>query len=361
MDFSDISLLVLAGGKSSRLGQDKRWVTFDGISALENLLRKAIVEPFAKRYLCVEAVDERLQALAEKYDLEILVDENKEQGAIEGLRHGLSSMPTDYALAVSCDMPLYTFAMARPLMRLIKDGETAIVPVAGGRPQPLAAIYHRDLAKNFAEAMHKGENNLSKILEMVEHRQMVLEPEAAFFSIDTPADLRLVRGRLANEKRTVPVVTIAAPASGTGKTTFIEKLIPELNKAGYHVGVVKDDCPNYNIDAESQDNDRFDKAGAESVAVVSSKGYLIQHKTEEPADLMDVASQLVDVDLVLIESRHHGVAPKISLWRGLGEPQIDSDTAALFTSEPKASDAIRTYDINDIPHAIELIKFLLDS
>lgn len=360
MDFSDISLLVIAGGKSSRLGQDKRWVTFDGISALEHLLRKAVVEPFAKRYLCVEAADERLQKLAAQYDLEILIDENKEQGPIEGLRRGLSSMPTKYALAVSCDMPLYTFAMARPLLRLVKDGDKAVVPVAGGRQQPLASLYHRDLANVFAEAMQRGERKLGAILANVEHRQLVLEPEAAFFNINTMADLRLVRGRLANEKRTVPVVTISAPVSNTGKTTFIEKLIPELKRAGYHVGVVKGDCHGYNVDVEGKDSDRFSKAGAESVAVVSPNGYFIQHKTEERADLMDVASQLVDVDLVLLESRNHGVAPKISLWRGMGEVQIDDDTVALFTSEPKDSKEIYTYDINDVQHAVEVVRFLTD-
>lgn len=361
MDFTDISLLVIAGGKSSRMGQDKRFISFEGMSMLEHILRKGALESFQARFLCVEAEDDRLKQLAAQYGYQLLVDENKGQGPMEGLRRGLSVMPTDYALAVSCDMPLYTFAMARPLLHLVQNGEMAVLAVAGGRHQPLASLYHRAMSERFGAALQKGVRKIGMVLSEVEHRHIVLEPASAFFNINTPADVRLVRGRLANEKRTVPVVTITAPASGTGKTTFIEKLLPELNKAGYHVGVVKGDCHGYNVDVEGKDSDRFNKAGAESVAVVSPDGYFIQHKTKERADLMDVASQLVDVDLVLLESRNHGVAPKISLWRGIGEPQIDDDTAALFTSEPKESDEIRTYDINDTAHAAELVKFLLDS
>lgn len=360
MDFADISLLVIAGGKSSRMGEDKRFITFDGMGMLERILRKGTIENFQKRFLCVEAQDERIMQLASQYGYEVLLDENKEQGPMEGLRRGLSVMPTEYGLAVSCDMPLYTFAMARPLLHLVQPGEKAVLAVAGGRHQPLASLYHRDMGERFGAALAKGVRKIGMVLQEVEHRHIVLEPEAAFFNINTPADVRLVRGRLANAKRTVPVVTITAPASNTGKTTFIEKLIPELHQHGYHVGVVKGDCHGYNVDTEGKDSDRFNKAGATSVAVVSPDGYFIQHKTEERADLMDVASQLVDVDLVLLESRNHGVAPKISLWRGLGEPQIDDDTVALFTSAPQASDEIRTYDINDMTHAAEIVKFLLD-
>ena len=53
MDREGLSLLVIAGGKSSRMGQDKRWLEYDGASMLEWLLRKAQRQDFACKYLCV--------------------------------------------------------------------------------------------------------------------------------------------------------------------------------------------------------------------------------------------------------------------------------------------------------------------
>ena len=152
MNVSEISLLVIAGGQSSRMGEDKRWLELDGVNMLEWLLRKAQRQPFKKRYLCVEAVSERLQALAQQYELELLVDESAGAGPMEGLWHGLQVMPTDYALAVSCDMPLFTFSSAAPLL-MAANGELAIVAEAAGRRQPLGSLYHRELAAAFAAAL----------------------------------------------------------------------------------------------------------------------------------------------------------------------------------------------------------------
>ena len=357
MDVSEISLLVIAGGQSSRMGEDKRWLELDGVSMLEWLLRKAKRQPFRKRYLCVETVTKKLQELAQRYELELLVDETAGTGPMEGLRHGLQVMPTDYALAVSCDMPLFTFRTVEPLLAAA-NGELAIVAQAAGRRQPLASLYHRGLAGELAVALARGQRKIGMVLSAVPHRTVDLLPAEAFFNVNTPADLQLVRGRLANDRRPMPLVTVSAPASNTGKTTFIERLIPRLRADGIHVGVVKGDCHGFDVDVAGKDSWRFQRAGAESVAVVSPGGYFIERQTEKRASLLDVANQLEGVDLVLIESRNHGTIPKLSLWRGLGEPAVDEDTAALFSSVRLADSSVYQYDINDIGQAVSLIRFL---
>ena len=357
MDSSEISLLVIAGGRSSRMGEDKRWLELDGVSMLEWLLRKAQREPFRKRYLCVEAISERLQALAQQYELELLVDETAGAGPMEGLRHGLQVMPTVYALAVSCDMPLFTFPVSAPLLAAA-DGTMAIVAQSTGRRQPLVSLYHRDMAGAFATALAGGQRKIGAVLAEVPHRLVELTPAEAFFNVNTPADLRLVRGRFANISRPVPLITVSAPVSNTGKTTFIERLIPQLRAVGIRTGVVKGDCHGFDVDTVGKDSWRFQQAGAESVAVVSPNGYFIQRQTEQRASLLDVANQLQGVDLVLIESRNHGTIPKLSLWRGLGEPVIDEDTAALFTSNPQSDAVIHQYGIDAISQATALIRFL---
>lgn len=357
MDVSEISLLVIAGGQSSRMGEDKRWLELDGVNMLEWLLRKAQRQPFKKRYLCVEKVTGQLQELARRYELDLLVDETAGAGPIEGLRQGLQVMPTAYALAVSCDMPLFTFSSAAPLL-MAANGELAIVAEAAGRRQPLASLYHRELSAALASALGRGRRKIGAVLAEVPHRIVNLTPAEAFFNVNTPADLRLVRGRFANSRRPLPLVTVSAPVSNTGKTTFIERLIPKLRAAGINPGVVKGDCHGFAVDTVGKDSWRFQQAGAASVAVVSPDGYFIQRQTAQRASLLDVANQLEGVDLVLIESRNHGTIPKLSLWRGLGEPVIDEDTAALFSSRPEPDWAVHQYGIDAIAEAVALIRFL---
>lgn len=361
MKAEKISLLVIAGGKSSRMGTDKRWLEVDGCSFLERLLQKAEQEPFLKKFLCVEAVTEKLAALAKRYGFAVLADVQKEAGPMEGIRQGLLAMPTEYALALSCDMPFFSFSAVRPLLAAVSKDKTlrAALAVVNGRRQPLAAVYHRDMAAGFAAALARGQYKIGAVLADVPHRLVPIKQAACFFNVNTPAAMRLVRGRMANKRRAAPVITVTAPVSNTGKTTFIEKLIPLLRERGLRAGVVKGDCHGYNVDVEGKDSWRFSQAGAECVAVVSPAGYFIQQRTKQRESLLSVAARLEHVDLVFIESRTHGVLPKISLWRGLGDPMVDEDTVALFTCKLSAGSDVAQYPINDMTAAIELVQFLI--
>ncbi|MDD6135328.1 MAG: molybdopterin-guanine dinucleotide biosynthesis protein B [Selenomonadaceae bacterium] len=364
MDTLHLSLLLIAGGKSSRMGQDKRWLEYDGASMLEWQLRKAQRQAFARKYLCVEKATEELLALAKQYEFELLVDEQAGMGPMEGLRRGLLAMPTQYGLALSCDMPFFVFSALDSLWGELagQTGAMAVLAETSGRRQPLAAIYHRDLAQDFATALAAGERKLGKVIDRVPHRLVAVPRVNCFFNANTPADMRLVRGRLANSWREVPLITVSAPVSNTGKTTFIERLIPRLRAAGIRVGVVKGDCHGYQMDVEGKDSWRFSKAGADAVAVVSPTGYFIQQQTGKRASLVSMASRLENVDLVLIESRNHGTIPELSLWRGLGTPCVREDTAALFvggTLTDALPEQVHCYDIEDVAQAEQLVKFLM--
>ena len=357
MDFQDIGIMIVAGGRSSRMGRDKRFLALDGCSMLERMLKKTAAVPFRERYLCGAEESEKLSALCSAYGLVFVADSRPVAGPLEGIRSGLARLQADYALAVSCDMPLLAYEQLQPLLAAA-DGALAIIPVAGGRRQPLAGLYHRQILPMVERALEQGENKIGQVIEQVPHKLVELADSDAFFNVNTPADFRLVQGRLLNERRPVPMITVSAPQSNTGKTTFIEKLIPHLKAQGLRVGVVKGDCHGYDVDEEGKDSWRFRQAGADGVAVVSPTGYFIQQRTEQRASLLAIAERLTDVDVVLIESRNHGTAPKISLWRGLGKLVVDDDTVAVFSSGEHRDLSVRQYDLDDIAAAVRLVQFL---
>ncbi len=358
MDFADIGVMIIAGGKSSRMGKDKRFLTVDNCSLLELTLQKTAQLSFAEAYLCGECHQaEGLFELAKWYGLTLVADKRQGAGPLEGLRAGLAHLQAEYALALSCDMPLFRYEVIRPLLAEAR-GEMAIIPVVNGRRQPLAGLYHRDLLPTVEAALQRGDYKIGQVIDSVPHKLVELGDNDAFFNVNRPSDFRLVQGRLVNEKRQVPLVTVSAPKSNTGKTTFIERLIPKLKERGLRVGVVKGDCHGYDVDEEGKDSYRFKQAGADGVAVVSPEGYFIQQKTEQRASLMEIAGRLTDVDLVIIESRSHGTIPKISLWRGLGEVIVDEDTVAIFSSGEHGETSLRQYDIDDDEGAAQLVCFL---
>lgn len=358
MDFADLGVLVIAGGESSRMGRDKRFLQLGGCTLLEGMLQKTARQAFAEGYLCAAAGDgELLQELGCRYGLELVEDSREAAGPLEGLRGGLARLRADYALAVSGDMPLFRYIVLKPLLAAAQ-GELAIIPVVKGRRQPLAGLYHRDILPYVEQALAAGVHKIGAVIERVPHRFVELADCDDFFNVNTPADFRLLEGRLANKVRPVPLVTISAPVSNTGKTTFIESLLPRLQQHGLQVGVVKGDCHGYNVDEEGKDSWRFRQAGAQAVAVVSPEGYFVQQSTPGRANLAAVASRLEHVDLVLIESRSHGVMPKLSLWRGLGDVLVDAETVALFSSGEYGGQPIRQYDLDDMAGAEKLVLFL---
>ena len=342
------------------MGEDKRWLDVGGVPLLEGLLQKAAAAGFAEVFLCVEERSERLQALASRYGARILVDAAAGQGPVAGLSRGLAASSHAWSFAVSADMPFFSFDAARELLPKAESMVRAVVPVAGGRCEPLAALYHKETAHVFSAAMAAGERSLRRAAAALPVLDVPVRAGACFFNVNTPAALRLARGRAANLVRRVPIVSIVAPASGTGKTTFVEKLLPLLTSRGVRVGVVKSDAHGIVLNDGTKDSGRFRAAGALSVAVVAPAGFWLYERTQGKLSLEAVAARMTGVDLVLIETRSHGVFPALSLWRGLEEPLLDERVAALFSScHERQVEGILQLDLEAMEDAAHLAIFLM--
>ena len=353
MNFENISLLIIAGGKSSRIGQDKRFLTVGNRQMLEIILEKAAKINFAEKFLCVEQNSPKINALAQKFGANILIDEIKNAGAMSGIANGLKSIKTNWAFAVSADMPFFDFGV---LDSINFSSAQAIIPLVNGKFQPLAAFYHKNLADLFLNELLSGQRKIFNAIKKIQHSIMEISAYEAFFNVNTSADLRLARGRAENLLRKIPIIAIVAPNSGTGKTFFIEKLIKILSAQNISVGVIKSDSHGFNIDIEGKDSQKFQNAGAKSVAVVSQDAFfMIQHAKN--ANFLEIAEKM-STDLILTESRTHETFPAISLWRERGEVIKNEKIAAIFTSKPQKAADIYQFDFNDYVSAEKIVKFL---
>ena len=355
MELKNISLLIVSGGKSSRLGRDKRFIEVGGIGMLENILQKANSYDFAEKFLCVEGNLPSISRLSEKYGAKMIIDEIKEAGALSGITNGLKNIKSEWALAISSDMPFFEFEILKPLMGNLPSAQ-AIIPEVGGKRQMLAAFYKKNLAEVFSKELLSGQRKIYAAIKKIPHEFIKISAEESFFNVNTRADLVLARGRVENMNRK-PIISIVAPESGTGKTTFIEKVVKILSEQGIRVGVIKSDAHGFNLDVEGKDSWKFQSAGAKSVAVVSPSGYFLIENTLERENFLKIAEKM-NVDLILTESRTKNLFPTISLWRGRGEVIRNEKIAAIFTSEPQKSDDIYQFDINDMVSAEKIVKFL---
>ena len=362
MNPAELTLIVAAGGRSTRMGTDKRFLPLDGETLLAHMLRKGSAAGFHSIVLAAEGERSDLAALAEEYGAYLVTDEIPAQGPAAAIAAGLAAAQTEWALILSGDMPFYDFELARALLPEATGDTQVVLPTISGYWQPLAALYRRDAGGAFGTAIARGDRKLGIILRELTVKELPLTVDAGlFFNVNTPASYRLALGRLANEHRTKPILSVAAPASGTGKTTFIEKLIPLLAARGVRCAVITSDSHGFTLDTEGKDTARFTAAGAEAVAVSSPDGYFIQQKTKTRQDFQNLIANIIpnSVDLYITESRSRGVLPTFMLDRGLGIPEIDERVTACFAKERSIDTDVPTFDLDDMDTAVRLALFLM--
>jgi len=160
----------------------------------------------------------------------------------------------------------------------------------------------------------------------------------------------------------IPLLAIAA-WSGTGKTTLLKKLIPELRARGIRPGLIKHTHHNMDVDTPGKDSYELRKAGAAQTLVASQQRWALMVETpEEPElDLAYLVSRMdaSTLDMVLVEGFKHELVAKIVLFRdGCGhspeELAIDEYVIAVASDVPLAVD-VPLLDINDIQQLTDFI------
>ncbi len=146
--------------------------------------------------------------------------------------------------------------------------------------------------------------------------------------------------------KNIPVYSFVAH-SGTGKTTYLERLIPSLKARGLRVGIVKHDAHEFEIDREGKDSWRFSHAGADVTAVASAtKAAFIERRC---LDMETIISRIRDVDLILTEGYKHGPWAKIAVDRAaLGrELVLPAEECFAIVSDRTIPGSVPVFPLDD--------------
>jgi molybdopterin-guanine dinucleotide biosynthesis protein B len=151
-----------------------------------------------------------------------------------------------------------------------------------------------------------------------------------------------------------PQVVSIVGKKNTGKTTLIEKLIPELKHRGYRVGTIKHDTHGFEIDHEGKDTWRHKLAGALTV-VISSPQKLSLIKDVDRETRLDaiIEAYFQDLDLVITEGYKKAAKPKIEVYRSTTNKQPlhlkgESETLIAVMSDVRLDLGVPNFDINDV-------------
>lgn len=152
----------------------------------------------------------------------------------------------------------------------------------------------------------------------------------------------------------VPVISFIG-WSGSGKTTFIEKLIPILRSRGLRLAVIKHDGHEFQMDKEGKDTWRFSQAGAEYVAIANPR-----HSAElinGPASFSQLCHRAEGfADLIIAEGWTDEEAPQIEILRGHQDLRCThpDQLIAIVTDQTVGTD-LPTFGLEDVEAVADFI------
>jgi molybdopterin-guanine dinucleotide biosynthesis protein B len=159
-----------------------------------------------------------------------------------------------------------------------------------------------------------------------------------------------------------PVIISIVSKKKSGKTTLLEKLIPELKRRGFRVGTVKHDTHGFDIDHKGKDTYRHKASGAEAVVISCPwKLSLIKDTSEEPLLTQLVEKYLSDMDIVLTEGYKRANMPQVEVFRSAAHDtplHVKGERSNLFAvlSDIPVDLGVPNLDINDFQALAEMIE-----
>jgi molybdopterin-guanine dinucleotide biosynthesis protein A len=197
--------IVLAGGKSSRLGREKALERIGDKSLIENAIDSLI--PVSQEILVVTSGEQFDTIASVDLKAKIIVDMYPGAAALGGIYTGLASASTFYGLVVACDMPFLNSALLHYLIK-IAPGFDIVAPRVRGKLELLHAVYSKNCLSTIKRLLDGNILQVLQLLDLVKTRYVTedeldkFDPEhLSFFNINTLNDLVIAKELVARKRQ----------------------------------------------------------------------------------------------------------------------------------------------------------------
>jgi len=192
---SSITGIILVGGKSRRMGNDKAFLEIEGIPLFERVLQ-AMMENFTSILLIGDCRERYAH-----YDLPVVADLYP-GSALGGLYSGLVSASTEFVFVAPCDMPFPSAALIR-LIYSKADHFDAVVPRTSAGLEPLFALYRKSCLEPIRRLLETGNYRVFDFFPEVKVRYLdaeemnrVADGERTLLNINTPQEFAMLKEKL---------------------------------------------------------------------------------------------------------------------------------------------------------------------
>jgi molybdopterin-guanine dinucleotide biosynthesis protein A len=191
-----VTVAILAGGLSSRMGSDKSFVQLGGKPLITH-----VIEGVSHLSTHVMIIANQPAAYA-VFGLSVFTDVLPDRSSLAGLYSAVYHSPSDYTLCVACDMPFLNPALLNYMIGQ-RSCYDAVVPLVGGYPQGLHALYRKTCLVPMRQQLEENQFRVQDLYEQVNTRWVDEETArrydcdlASFINVNTPGALKEAEVRI---------------------------------------------------------------------------------------------------------------------------------------------------------------------
>ena len=173
-----LSAIILAGGKSSRMGSDKAFLPWGETTFLGQIIN-AVLPLTGEIYLSGD--DARLH----DFGLPVIQDLRPDEGPVTALASCFPQIKTELVLLLSCDVPQIKTQDLQVLLNTVKPEFDMTMFSFQNRALPLVAVYARSSFAAFEKAFHHGERKLFNVREKLKTQTIIYEGIDGLMNVNT--------------------------------------------------------------------------------------------------------------------------------------------------------------------------------
>lgn len=166
----NITGIILAGGKSSRMKTDKGFIPLNNLLFIEHIINA--VRPLVNNIIIVSN-----NSNYDEFGYKRINDLIKNAGPLAGIYTGLQYSKTDYNLVLSCDIPLINSSALELLLHSEYSDFDVIQLKSQNKTMPLIALYKKENASAFKALLNKGEKRLQFAVNQLKTKTIQVKPE----------------------------------------------------------------------------------------------------------------------------------------------------------------------------------------
>lgn len=183
MGKADITGIILAGGRSSRMGEDKGLVIIAGKPLFEHIADR--LEPMVSKIL----INSNQNQLRYGQRFEVVSDLTQDySGPLAGMLAGLRAMNTPWGLFVPCDVPAFPVNLAEVFWQH-KDRQQGLYARDLHREHPTLCLLNKSLIPGLEAYLASGERKVMFFFNKINAISIVFNEKNAFANLNTPADV----------------------------------------------------------------------------------------------------------------------------------------------------------------------------